>query len=147
MHSSYHHQGLLSQTWINFDPSMDKQLYPLYTVWDEITDPFSHFNSATAEVWVWISNFIIHSIGNVIAYPYWDWINHIRGRSELEHMTWMIYRSCTLYYNTHSALSVINHAICNICHEHKKCVSRIAFHEEWRISAIKMLRNKDISMG
>ena len=28
--------------------------------WDEIAYPFSDFNYATAEVWWWISNFILH---------------------------------------------------------------------------------------
>ena len=32
------------------------------TVWDEITYPFTNFNSATIEVWEWINNFISHFI-------------------------------------------------------------------------------------
>ena len=36
-------------------------------VWDEITYPFPNFNSTTVEVWEWISNFIPHFTGCVIA--------------------------------------------------------------------------------
>ena len=35
--------------------------YIHYNVWDESTYPFPNFNSATVEVWEWISNFIPHS--------------------------------------------------------------------------------------
>ena len=38
-------------------------------VWDELTDPFPNFNSATVEVWEWMSNFISHFIIDVITYP------------------------------------------------------------------------------
>ena len=41
-------------------------------VWDEITYPFPNFNSATVEVWGWISNFIPHFIMGVITYPCYD---------------------------------------------------------------------------
>ena len=41
-------------------------------LWDEITNPFSNFNSTTIEVWEWISNFIPHFITDVITYPCWD---------------------------------------------------------------------------
>ena len=43
-----------------------------YKAWDEITYPFPNFNSATVEVWEWISNFIPHFTGHVITYPCWD---------------------------------------------------------------------------
>ena len=43
--------------WIKFDPSIDND-YIDYKVWAEITYPFPNFNSATFEVWEWISNFI-----------------------------------------------------------------------------------------
>ena len=46
--------------------------YIHYKVWDEITYPFSNFNSATVEVWEWISNFIPHFTGHMIAYSCWD---------------------------------------------------------------------------
>ena len=39
---------------------MDKELRPLYEVWDEITYPFPNFNGATVEVCKWIYNFIPH---------------------------------------------------------------------------------------
>ena len=39
-------------------------------VWGEITYP--NFNSATVEVWEWISNSILHITGHVITYPLWD---------------------------------------------------------------------------
>ena len=38
-------------------------------VWDEITYPFPNFNGTVFEVWEWISNFIPHFTGHVIAYP------------------------------------------------------------------------------
>ena len=38
----------------------------------EIIYPFSSFNGCTAEIWEWISNIILHFIGYVIIYPYWD---------------------------------------------------------------------------
>ena len=38
-------------------------------LWDELRYPFPNFNSATVEVWGWISNFIPHFIMNVITYP------------------------------------------------------------------------------
>ena len=37
-------------------------------VLDEITYAFPNFNSATVEVWEWISNFIPHFIMDVISY-------------------------------------------------------------------------------
>ena len=43
--------------------------YIHYKMWDEITNPFTHFNGATVEVWEWISNFIPHYTGRVITYP------------------------------------------------------------------------------
>ena len=38
-------------------------------VWDEITNPFPNFNSATVEDWEWISYFILLITGYVITYP------------------------------------------------------------------------------
>ena len=38
-----------------------------------ITNPFPNFNSATIEVWKWISNFIPHFAGHVITY-YCDYL-------------------------------------------------------------------------
>ena len=42
-------------------------------MWDEITYPFSNFNSWTVEVWEWISNSILDIIIDVITYPCWEW--------------------------------------------------------------------------
>ena len=42
-----------------------------YEVWDEITYPFSNFNSETVEVWERISNSNPYITGHVITYPYW----------------------------------------------------------------------------
>ena len=42
-----------------------------YKVWDEITYPFPNFNSATVEVWEWISNLIAHFMIDVITYLCW----------------------------------------------------------------------------
>ena len=39
-------------------------------VWDNITYPFPNFNGATAEVWEWISNLILHLTMDVITYPF-----------------------------------------------------------------------------
>ena len=41
-------------------------------MWEEITYPFPNFNSATVEVWEWISSFIPHILMSVITYPCWD---------------------------------------------------------------------------
>ena len=41
-----------------------------YKVWDETTYPVSIVNSATVDVWEWISNIISHFNGHVITYPY-----------------------------------------------------------------------------
>ena len=57
----YTYQAPLLLTWINFNPSMD------CNVWDEITYAFPNFNG----VWEWMSNFIPHFAGNVITYPCW----------------------------------------------------------------------------
>ena len=47
----FHKHGLTSiLTWIR------NQIH--YKVWDEITYPFSNFNSCTVEVWEWVSYFI-----------------------------------------------------------------------------------------
>ena len=65
------HQGVPLQTWINFNPSMDKSSYPSESV-EEITYPFSNWKSASAEDWEWIYNLILHSTGHVIICPCWD---------------------------------------------------------------------------
>ena len=49
--------GPLLLTWFNSNLSMDKKLH-YYEMWDEITYPFSNFNSCTAEICKWITNFI-----------------------------------------------------------------------------------------
>ena len=41
-------------------------------MWGEITNPFQNFNGCTAEVYEWISNFILHFIIDVNTYPCWD---------------------------------------------------------------------------
>ena len=43
--------------------------YIHYKVWDEITYPFPNANGGTVEVWEWMSNFMPHFTGHVIAYP------------------------------------------------------------------------------
>ena len=75
---------LFLQTWINFNPSMDKSLHPLSSVgmseWlvsmaflskvgDKIPHRFPNFNGAAAEVWEWISNFIPDIKIDAITYP------------------------------------------------------------------------------
>ena len=40
-------------------------------MWDGITYPFPNINSATIEVWEWISNFIPHIVMDVITYACW----------------------------------------------------------------------------
>ena len=86
---SYHRVQLsccpepLLPTWINFNPSMEKNLHPLqnvrwnyyihYKVWAEIIHPFPNFNGCTVEVWEWINNFSPYFTGHVITYPCWDW--------------------------------------------------------------------------
>ena len=47
--------------------------YIHYKVWDEITYPFTNFNSATVEVCEWKSNFTQHFTEHVITYPCWDY--------------------------------------------------------------------------
>ena len=54
---------ILTPAWIN-NPMPSK-------VWDEITQPFPNFNSAT-EVWEWINTFNSHFIMQVITCPCWD---------------------------------------------------------------------------
>ena len=46
--------------------------YIHYKVWNEITNPSPNFNSATVEVWEWVSNFISHFTGYVITYLWWN---------------------------------------------------------------------------
>ena len=41
-------------------------------VYDEITFPLLNFHGYTDDVWERISNFILHSIVDVITYPCWD---------------------------------------------------------------------------
>ena len=64
--SSFYLQSLtLIPEWIS-NPMSSK-------AWDEITYPFPNFNGGTIEVWEQISNFILHFIMVVIAYPCWDY--------------------------------------------------------------------------
>ena len=53
-----------------FDSMWDKHMSSL--AWDEITYSFPNFNSATVEVWEWISNFNWHFMMDVITYPCQD---------------------------------------------------------------------------
>ena len=46
--------------------------YLLVSRWDEIIDQFPNFNGAAVKVWTWISDFILHFIGCVIAYLWYD---------------------------------------------------------------------------
>ena len=41
-----------------------------YKMWDEVIYPSPNFNGGTVEVWEWISNFIPHFTGSVIAYQF-----------------------------------------------------------------------------
>ena len=65
------HLCLLLLTWINFNPSTNK-CHTHRQVWDKITYPFTILNSATVEVWEWISNFTLRIIMDIITYPCWD---------------------------------------------------------------------------
>ena len=47
-------------TWINFIISAWINNYIHYKMQVEITYPFPNFNSATIEIWEWMSNFILH---------------------------------------------------------------------------------------
>ena len=44
----------------------------LNKVWDEITYQLPTSHGCTIEVWEWLSNLILHTIIDVISYPYWD---------------------------------------------------------------------------
>ena len=48
--------------------------YVHYKVWDGITCPFPNFHGCTMEVWGWISNFIPHSITDVITHSCSIWL-------------------------------------------------------------------------
>ena len=61
----------LLSTWINFNPSTDKN-YTHYKVRDEITDPIPNFDGAIVEAWEWINHFIPHITGHVITYSCWN---------------------------------------------------------------------------
>ena len=41
--------------WIYFNFGIDNRMSS--KVWDEMINPFPHFNGYTAEVWEWINNF------------------------------------------------------------------------------------------
>ena len=43
-----------------------------YKVWDEITYPFQNFDGAAVDVLGLINNFISHTSGRVVTYPYRD---------------------------------------------------------------------------
>ena len=60
----------LLQTWFNFNPSMDKQLHPWKSVGcNYLSIPKLQRFNRWSEVWLWISNFILHFTGHVITYP------------------------------------------------------------------------------
>ena len=39
---------------------------------DDIIYAFGNFNGYTADIWEWISNFILYFIMDIIYYPCWD---------------------------------------------------------------------------
>ena len=57
-------------TWMNSNPTMDKQLQSLLRF--EISSPFPIFNDAAVEICVQIKKFIPHFIGYIITYPWYD---------------------------------------------------------------------------
>ena len=65
-------------TWMSFSYGFDNVLrdkinnYILSKMWVGFIYPFPNFNGATVEVWEWISSFIAHFIGFMIAYLCWD---------------------------------------------------------------------------
>ena len=59
-----HFANMILLAWINN--------YIHYSVSDEISYLFPNLNSASIEVWEWISIFIPHLTGHVITYPCWD---------------------------------------------------------------------------
>ena len=64
-------QRLLLLTWFTLIPAWISN-HIIGKMWDEFTYPFQNLNSATVEVWEWISNFIPHFIMDIITYSYWD---------------------------------------------------------------------------
>ena len=62
----YLNGSTLSLAWIS------NNIHNMYKVWDEITYPFTNYNSSAIEVWEWIGNFIPQFTGHMTAYPYWD---------------------------------------------------------------------------
>ena len=56
-------------TWIKFNPSMDKRIWCPVKCGMEL---FIHCQTATVEVWKWLSNFISHFTGYMVTYPCWD---------------------------------------------------------------------------
>ena len=51
-----------------------------YTVWARITYAFINFNSATIEVFEWISNFISHLTEEMVIYTCCDLITSVLGK-------------------------------------------------------------------
>ena len=65
------HQGHFYQYGLTLIPAW-KSNYIHHKMWGEFLFPFSNSNSATIEVWEWISYFIPQFTGHVITYPCWD---------------------------------------------------------------------------
>ena len=75
-------------------------------MWDEITNPFSNFNSATVEVWEWINIFIPHFILKVITYPCYDF------PGTYEHLTKRTPKPCIGVCQYNEAASSLEHMQC-----------------------------------
>ena len=59
----YQYGFILNPAWMN---NMSSK------VWDEITHPLPNFNSATVEVWEWMSYFSSYFLVDVIIFSCWD---------------------------------------------------------------------------
>ena len=59
------HKGPLSLTWTNFIPEWISN-HVSSKVWDEISNPFPHWNGATVNVWQWINNFSSYFITDLL---------------------------------------------------------------------------------
>ena len=68
--------------------------YIHYKVWDEITHPFPNFNSATIDIWEWISNSIPHCPCNYLSMP---GLNNVSKRACRCHT--FISFACSLWQN------------------------------------------------
>ena len=70
-HSSLNHwDPFYKQSLTLIPPKISNHMHG--KVWNEITHPFPNFNSATIEVWRWMSNFIPQFMIDAITYPCWD---------------------------------------------------------------------------